>query len=172
MMYVERAHLVVPIGKELEIHTLAASPQVHDKLEVYSGTKAIEQYGITVEGSGSSASGSIKGTITTYDYKAAYDVYNIPYSESANYWFVSYKKDTSQGELKKTFEQSKTVPLDYNINFTIHGNDWGQASVFITMQVIRMVMNGETRDFVVANSASTGANNPDGSKYQGGFEPQ
>jgi hypothetical protein len=75
MMYVERAHLIVPIGKELEIHALAASPQEHDKLEVYSGTKALEQYGITVEGSGASASGSLKGTITTYDYKAAYDVY-------------------------------------------------------------------------------------------------
>jgi len=122
-----------------------------------------------VQGSGVTATGSISGALTTYDYKALYQVYTLKSSESANYWFVSYSKDTSQDELKKVFESSQTFTSNYAVGFTIQGNDYGIESVFITFQVIRIVMNGITRDCVVTNPASAGANNTDGTPYQGTF---
>jgi len=47
-----------------------------------------------VQGSAVTANGHIDGSLTTYDYKALYQVYTLKESESANYWFLSYSKDT------------------------------------------------------------------------------
>lgn len=168
-MYVSRFTLVVPQNKHLSAHILAADAGDHEKIQAYQGTQAVKNYGITVEGSGVTANGNINGSLTTYDYKAIYQVYSLNSSESADYWFVHYSKDTSQDQLQKTFEDSKTLTTNYNVDFTIQGNDYGVESVFITFEVIRLVIAGVTKDFVVTNPAAAGANNADGSQYQGKF---
>jgi hypothetical protein len=168
-MFVQRFQLVVPLKAKLVNQALAADAGDHNKIQVYGGTQAVKNYGITVQGSGVTATGSITGSLTTFDYKALYTVYTLKDSESANYWFVSYSKDTSHDVLQKTFESSKTLTTNYSVDFTIQGNDYGIESVFITFQVIRIVMNGITQDYVVTNPASAGANNADGSPYQGSF---
>ncbi len=143
----------------------------HGKIEVYKGEQVIKNYGITVQGSGSWVKGTIKGTVKSYDYKALYSVYSLHDTQSTDYWFIKYKNDVSRDKLEKTFEESTTVPLDYSLKFRIQGNDYGINSVFITFKVIRLKMNGMTKDYVVTNPASAGAVTPDGSKYPGGFEP-
>ena len=168
-MYVQRFQLIVPRNTNARMHALAASGSEHDKIQVFHGTQAVKDYGITVEGSGVVASGNINGSLTTYDYKALYQVYTLKDTESTNYWFISYKKDTSHDVLQKAFESSQTLTTNYNVNFEIQGNDYGIESVFITFQVIRMVLNGVTKDYVVTNPPSAGANNADGSPYQGKF---
>lgn len=171
IMYIERHKLVIPAGATAEA-SLASTSGNADALEVYSGTKAVKNYGITVQGSGTTASGSVSGSLKTYDYKALYSVYQLNSSESAGVWFLSYHQNSSQDELKKTFESAKTLTTHYDVNFTIQGNNQGINSVFITFEVIRIVSAGVTKDFVVTNPESSGANNPDGSKYEGKYTPQ
>ncbi len=168
-MYVQRYTLVVPQNVNLSTHLLSPDAGEHDKIQAFQGTQAVKNYGITVEGSGVTASGNINGSLTTYDYKALYSVYTLDSSVSANYWFVSYSKHTSDDQLQKTFESSETLTTNYNVDFTIQGNDYGVESVFITFQVIRLVINGVSKDYVVTNPAAAGANNADGSAYQGNF---
>jgi hypothetical protein len=164
-MYIQKFELVLPLKAKAQLHALATK----DTIQVFQGTQAVKNYGITVQGSGVFATGSIKGSLTTYDYKALYSVYTLTDTESANYWFVSYNKDTSHDVLQKTFESSKTLTTNYKVDFTIQGNNSAISSVFITFQVIRVVYNGVTKDYVVTNPASAGANNADGSQYQGSF---
>jgi hypothetical protein len=167
MVLVERFALIVP-ATEPKIRVAAAE---HDKIECYQGTKATNNFGITVEGAGAWAKGHIKGTLDAYDYKALYQVYSLKDSESANYWFINYSKTTNHDNLKKVFEDSKTVRTNYDLEFELQGNDYGITAVYITYQVIRLVLNGQTKDYVVTNPASSGANLPDGSTYPGGFKP-
>ncbi len=172
MIYIERYMLavpdmtIIPTGK-LE---MLAGPAAKDTLEVYSGTKSIGQFGISVRGSGSWVTGSLKGKLTSMDYKALYEVYNLPTSESANYWFVTYSKNSSTSELKKVFEDAKAIDQDFDLKFEIQGNDFGISSVFITYDVIRLTIDGVSKDFIVNNANSAGANNQDGTKYNGGFK--
>jgi hypothetical protein len=170
-MFIQSFKLIVPHSAQLVTHALAADPASgeHDKIQAYQGTQAVKNYGISVTGSGSKASGTISGSLTTYDYKAIYSLYTLSESESAQYWFVNYSKDSSHDELQKTFEHSETLTTNYHVDFTIQGNDYGQNSVFITFEVIRLSIAGVTKDFVVTNPASSGANNSDGSTYQGQF---
>ncbi|MCK8481041.1 hypothetical protein [Psychroserpens algicola] len=163
-------HLVVPQEHLLNVGEYAI--QQHGKLQAYSGTQAIKQFGIDVEGSGATAKGHLNGKITCYDYKAIYKVFQLDDSESADYWFVTYKKSTSHDELKLVNSNTTTTTVNYDLDFTLQGNDWGQTAVYITYKVIRLTVDGVNKDYVVTNNASAGANNSDGSKYQGGFKAQ
>ncbi|PYG87467.1 hypothetical protein LY28_02137 [Ruminiclostridium sufflavum DSM 19573] len=168
-MFVQRLKLIVPVDKTVDAILLDSGE--HDKIECYQGNKAVNNFGLTVHGSGTWVKGTIKGTLEAYDYKAVYEVYNLKESESANYWFVSYRQDKSHDELKKTFEDSHKVNLNYDLSFMIQGNDYDINSVFICYEVIRLVVNGVTKDFVVTNPSSSSAMSPDGSAYPGGFKP-
>jgi hypothetical protein len=128
VVYVQRFKLIVPhnIAKNAKLrasHPLVATPGEHDKIQAYSGTQAVSNYGVSAEGSGASVSGHISGALTTYDYKAIYSIYTLKDSESANYWFVSYSKESSHDQLVKTAESSKTLTVNYDLNFTLTGND-------------------------------------------------
>lgn len=168
-MFIQRLNLIVPVGKSVDDILLSSGE--HDKIECYDGSKAIKNFGISVVGSGAWASGSMKGTIEAYDYKAIYEKYNLQESKSAGIWFAKFREEKSHDELKKTFEESHKVNLDYKLDFSIQGNDYGINSVFICYEVIRLVVNGVTKDFVVTNPASSSAISPDGSTYPGGFKP-
>lgn len=170
-MYVTRFQLIVPQHLNLPGHAIGDSTGEHDKAQAFRGTQAVKNYGITVEGSGVTAKSSIDGALTTYDYRALYDVYQLDHKESVDVWFLHYAKDTSQQELVKTAESSNTFNSTYHVDFTIQGNDYGIESVFITFQVIRLVIAGVTKDFVVSNASSASANNADGTPYQGKFTP-
>jgi hypothetical protein len=171
MELIQRYRLVFPVIADPIKHALAATAGEHDKIQVFQGTQAVKNYGITVQGSGAKAKGSIDGTLTTYDYKALYNVYTLKDSESANYWFVTYSKQTSHDTLVKTFESSQTLTTKYHVDFEIQGNDYGISSVFLTFEVIRLVLNGVSKDYVVSNPASSGANLSDGSPYPSIYKP-
>jgi hypothetical protein len=142
-----------------------------DNLQVYRGKSIAKRFGVGVIGSGASAKGKISGTYTGYDYKAAYQVYNLPSSTSAKYWFITYSRSSDNSMLEKTFENSNTTNLNYDLEFTLQGNDHGITSVFIYYETIRIKFNGQTKDFTVTNPDSSGAVSPDGSPYPGGFQP-
>jgi len=167
MVLVERFALINSVHAP-QVRLAAAE---HGQIECYQGNKATNNFGISVQGAGAWAKGQIKGTLDAYDYKALYQVYNLKDTESANYWFISYSKQTSHDDLKKVFEDSKTVKTNYDLQFEIQGNDYGISAVYITYQVIRLVLDGQTKDYVVTNPASSGAMLPDGSSYPGGFKP-
>lgn len=169
-MFAQIFKLVLPADMKLTDAVMPSAMSEHDKVQCFSGTQVTKNAGITVQGSGASASGHITGSLDTYDYKALYSVYNLKDSESAHYWFVSYSKDSSHDQLQKTFESSQTLKSTYDLNFTLQGNDWGITSVFITYEVIRLVVNGVTKDYVVTNNASSGAVDPSGAPYTG-FKP-
>lgn len=169
-MYAQIFNLVVPAHMKLEAAMVPETMSEHDKIQCFAGTQVTKNAGITVQGSGASAQGTITGSLKTYDYKALYKVYNLQDSVSANYWFVSYSKDESHDELKKAAESSETATANYDLTFTLQGNDYGITSVFITYQVIRLVVDGITKDYVVTNNASSGAVDPTGAPYQG-FKP-
>jgi hypothetical protein len=155
MILVEKFALIVPTHEPKKLRATAAE---HDKLECY-------------QGNGAWAKGTIKGTLDAYDYKALYQAYTIKDSESADYWFIHYSKQTSHDDLKKIFEDSKTVKVNYDLEFEIQGNDYGISAVYITYQVIRLALNGITKDYVVTNPPSSGAMLPSDDKYPGGFKP-
>lgn len=144
----------------------------HDKIECYRGSKEAGNFGISVHGTGTFVKGHLDGKITSCDYKALYNVYNIADSEvSADYWFITYKKRESHDELKKVFEESKAVTTNISLDFMIEGNDYDINSVYITYEVIRLTINGVSKDYVVTNNASSGAMTPSGDKYPGKFQP-
>jgi hypothetical protein len=142
-----------------------------DRVQIFRGRQAVKNWGISVVGSGARVRGSINGTIKTNDFKAAYQVYNLPTTSSAGVWFLKYSKASSVPELKQTFEKSIVIDASFNLTFELQGNDFGITAVFITYQVIRMQLNGVTKDFVVTNPESAGAASPDGTKYPGDFIP-
>jgi hypothetical protein len=149
--------------------TLADNTQ--SKIECYSGTQDVHDYGVEAVGSGATVTGTISGSIQAYDYKAIYDVYTLNSSESTQHWFYNYSEDSSQDVLQKTFESSQTTNVDYALTFQLQGNDFGVTAVYITYAVIRLISNGVTKDFVTTNAASAGAANADGSPYAGKFTP-
>lgn len=170
-MYIEKYRLIVPAKMNIESAALAATMQEHSKIQAFTGNKAVSNYGISIVGSGAWAKGNIHGSMKGNDYKAIYKVYNVKDSKSCGWWVFKYKEDESHDELKKVFEDSKEVNLEYNLDFEIQGNDYGINAVYITYEVIRLAYNGVSRDFVITNNESAGAVTPDGEKYPGGFKP-
>lgn len=190
-MFVERYTLIMPtiefvedpgflaaLGEKQRAFDIAtdeiASELLRDTSEesqVYRGKKAVGKFGISVQGSGARAKGKIKGTINTYSYEALYEVYRLEDNTSAKYWFIEYKKNKAKDELKKVFENSSTGKLEYDLEFTLQGNDFGLTAIFITYEVIRLELNGQTKDFVVRNPQSAGASTPTGEPYPGEFQP-
>jgi hypothetical protein len=142
-----------------------------NKIQVYRGKSIAKRFGVAVQGSGAKAKGKISGSYTGYDYRAVYQVYNLPSSRSAKYWFITYSKSTSTSELRLVNEQSNTTTLNYELEFELQGNDSGIASVYIYYETIRLKINGQTKDYTVTNPQSSGAVAPDGSPYPGGFTP-
>jgi len=142
-----------------------------DNVQIYRGRTIAKRFGVAVQGSGARARGRITGAFITYDYTAAYQVYNLPRSTAAKYWFITYSRSSNNSELRKVAENSVTGRVNYDLSFELQGNDRGITSVYIFYEVIRMKLNGTTKDFVVANPQSSGAVTPDGAPYPGGFTP-
>src|SRR5512135_2156005 len=166
------------VGARARVSEALASPELArmfedtpDNLQVYRGKSIAKRFGVAVVGSGAKAKGRISGSYVGYDYKAVYQVYNLPSTYSAKYWFITYSRSSSTSELKKVNEESHTTSLSYDLEFELQGNDHGITSVFIYYETIRLKINGQTKDYVVTNPQSSGAVSPDGSPYPGGFTP-
>ena len=143
----------------------------HGKLECYRGNREVGNFGISVHGSGTFVRGQLEGTITSYDYKDLYEVFQLDDDASADSWFSSYKKQTSHDELKNIDKNAKEVTVHAPLDFIIEGNDYDINTVFITYQVIRLTVEGKSKDYVVTNNASAGAVTPSGDQYPGKFQP-
>lgn len=164
---VERFHRVTPLS-ELKNFILGDE---HGKVEVYSGDRVVQNVGITVHGSGVWGIVHVSSHAKSYDYKALYQLYNVPEDISADYWFIEYRKHEDHGELKKVYESSQEIPIDIVGDFMIQGNDYDIESVFVTIETIRLTVDGISEDFIVNNPASAKAITPSGDPYPGGFKP-
>ncbi len=166
---VEILNLVVPF-KDFNNATIRDSG-THSKIECYRGKQKAGNVGVAAIGSGAWAQGSIHAEIETYDFKAIYDVYHLDEKTSANYWFVTYQKEQSHDQLVQTALDSKKINAKVDLNFILQGNDYGITSVYVYYQVIRLVIDGVTQDYVVTNPQSSGAGTPSGDPYPGEFQP-
>lgn len=186
VMYVERYSLVVPVAvptEEAAITTVsldavesgdlsqAAAAQEQQKLQVFSGKRAVSRYGVEVEGSGASAEGRIKVRGRFHSHRTLYDVYGLPASDRIQVWIFNYSHDSSRSELREAINDSVVGNVDIDLKFRLTGNDFGITSVFVTFEAIRTQIAGVTKDFVTNNSENAKAVSPDGSPYPGGFEP-
>ncbi len=154
-----------------EVGLVAASATSGEKVEAYKGFRSVSALSVTVEGPGSWAKGRIKGRIETYEWEKIYQVYNLPKSESADYWFINYRKDSSQSELKETNGKTVTQGYDVDFEFSIEGNAFGITSVLVGYTAIRLDYEGTTKIYTIPNPPSAGAVTPDGAPYPGGFKP-
>jgi hypothetical protein len=167
---VQMFDLVVPFN-ELKNASIR-DPSIHTDIKVYKGLEELSEFGIGAHGSGVFVKGHLKGSITSYDYKALYDVYHITdYSQASKYWFVEYKKAVSHDELKKAYENAKTTTVEAVLDFSIQGNDYDISTVFVYYQVIRLEVEGVKKDFVVTNPKSSEARTPSGDPYPGEYVP-
>lgn len=113
---------------------------------------------IVIQSKGFDLEGTIKGRIRTYDYKAIYNVYNLPYSAGFSVWGARFKADASRSVLKKTFEESNLIDVAVDITFRVKAADLrGVSSLRVGFETLRLQVNGTTKDFTVTNGDSGGA---------------
>ena len=141
-----------------------------DQLKVATGYTKAQQFGVGAQGKGSWVEGHIKGHLESFDYKAIYQVYNVKTSKSSGWWVFKYQQSTSTDVLKKTFEDSKKVTLNYDMKFMLEGNDFGINQVYIYYGTIQIQDKTVTKQYVVTNDASASAADPQGNPYSG-FKP-
>lgn len=185
-LYVERYMLVAPqrvltpdvaVGTgdvaALERGALSRTELDRDieKLQVFSGKRAVARVGVEVEGSGAFAEGHIKVRGFFHLHTTLYDVYQMPSSDRINVWIFNYSRDSSRSELREAVNNSTAGAIDIDLKFRLQGNDFGITAVYITQEAIRTQIAGSTKDFVTSNPENAGAVSPDGSPYPGGFEP-
>lgn len=140
-------------------------------VQVYKGFHRLANINISVKGSGAWVSGNLRGRVSTNNYEALYQIYQLSASESSRVWFLSWSHERKYDEIKKVFEAAESTFVDINMDYRLQGNDFGITSVSIGYDVIRIDVAGVSKYFTVVNDASAGAKNPaDGSDYIGGFE--
>lgn len=140
------------------------------RIEAYEGTQIVKRYGVTAEGAGTWAKGRISGRILAHDYKAIYQVYRLTENDQVETWIDQYKQDGTQTELIQVFQESVLIPIQFDIQFQIEGNDKGIAGVYITYRVLRLVYTGVTKDFVITSPDSVEVSTTEGQQYPGGFQ--
>ncbi|GIE79301.1 hypothetical protein Aph02nite_52510 [Actinoplanes philippinensis] len=126
---------------------------------------------IVIQSQGFDLEGTIRGTITTHDYKALYNVYNLPYSAGFSIWGARFKADASRSVLKKTFEESNTISVAIDIKFKVSAaNLRGVSTLRIGFETLRLQVDGTTKDFTVVNGDSGGAKDQNNNDIPVDFE--
>jgi hypothetical protein len=126
---------------------------------------------IVIQSQGFDLEGTIRGTIRTHDYRAIYNVYNVPYSAGFSVWGTRFKADASRGVLKKTFEDSNTISLAIDMKFKVSAaNLRGVSSLRVGFETLRLQVNGTTKDFSVVNGESGGAKDQNNNDIPVDFE--
>lgn len=139
-------------------------------LKVYAGQEKIQSYGVEAVGSGAYVTGNIKGTVKCHSMEELYQAYNL--SSSANYkvLFARIRADRERTVLKKVFENSQEVNLNYDLNFILEGNDYDVTGVYITLKSVILEYDGVKVKFISNRSKDSGAVTEDGGNYDG-YQP-
>lgn len=127
---------------------------------------------ITIISQGFDLEGRIQGRLRSYNYKALWQVYNLPSSSSWKVWVASFKKDTSQSVLKQTYLSEQVIDVNIDIKFKVSAaNLRGVSTLRIGFETLRLNFNGTTKDFTAVNGASGSGKNQDGGDVPVDFEP-
>ncbi|WP_157571437.1 hypothetical protein [Kocuria rosea] len=157
-----------PISDPLENSSIAALiEKTSGALQVYRGKRPITSSTVPVLISGGVTTGDINGTYFGYDYNDIFQIYKLTSTVPAEEWFRNYVSSSDNQNLKSIFEKSSTKKLSYQLKFTLYGNNEGVVTVFIYYDIIRITMDGQTKDYMVTNPASSGAVTPGGVIYPG-----
>lgn len=144
-----------------------------DKLQVYRGRWIAGYSSVSIGGSGGTlstdATGSISGTRLGYDYREIYQVFDLSLAAPAAEWFRRYLQASNISALEELFRASRTTQLAYRLEYTLEPNNQGIPAVYIYYHIIRIALNGETKDYIVTNPASSGAVTPDGQQPYPGY---
>jgi hypothetical protein len=126
---------------------------------------------IVIQSQGFDLEGTIRGRIRTHDYKAIYNVYNLPYSAGFSVWGARFRADASRSVLKKTFEESNTIDVTIDIKFKVSAaNLAGVSKLRIGFETLRLQVDGTTKDFTVVNGESGGAKDQNNNDIPVDFE--
>ena len=127
---------------------------------------------LTIQSQGFDLEGRIQGRLRSYNYKALWQVYNLPSSSGWKVWVVSFKKDTSQSVLKQTYLSEQLIDVNIDIKFRVSAaNLRGVSTLRIGFETLRLNFNGTTKDFTVVNGASGGAKDQNNNDVPVDFEP-
>jgi hypothetical protein len=146
--------------------TAYAATDAND-MKVYAGKEVVQSYGVEAQGSGAYVTGNIKGTVSCHSMEELYQAYNL--SSSANYkvLFARIKADRQRTVLKKVFENSQKVDLQYDLNFILEGNDYDVTGVYVTLKSVILEYDGVKMKFISNRSKDSGAMTEDGENYDG-----
>ncbi|MFD2467765.1 hypothetical protein [Amycolatopsis silviterrae] len=127
---------------------------------------------LVIQSQGFDLEGRIQGKLRTYDFRAIYQVYNLPSSSGWKVWSLSFKRDKSQSVLKETFRSEQLIDVDVDIKFKVSAaNLRGVSTLRIGFETLRLALNGTTKDFTVVNGASGGGKDQDNNDVPVDFEP-
>jgi hypothetical protein len=141
--------IVLPDGR-------AGNRAAADTVTAFHGFSSFKN--VVIQSQGFDLEGTIKGKIRTHDYKAIYNVYNLPYSAGFSVWGARFRADASRSVLKQTFEESNTVDVDIDVTFRVSAaNLNGVSTLRIGFETLRLQVDGTTKDFTVVNGDSGGA---------------
>jgi len=139
-------------------------------VKVEKGVSKLKSIEIGVVGDGSMVSGTLKGIVTSYDYKALYKVYNLKDTDSVDVWILNYKRDRSRAELKKTTETSNKVDTHVDLKYELKGNNKNITKVWVGFSVLRLKTESTQKDYSVTNASSAKGQTPDGNEYDVKFK--
>lgn len=138
-------------------------------ITAFHGFSALKN--ITIQSQGFDLEGTITGRLRSNDYKALYQVYNMPYSASFDVWALKFKADASRSVLKKTFEESQLIDVNINIKFKVSAAALnGVSTLRIGFETLRLELDGTTKDFTVVNGASGSAQDQNNNDVPVDFE--
>jgi len=141
-----------------------------DEVTAFHGFSTFQS--LTIQSQGFDLEGRIQGRLRSYNYKALWQVYNLPSSSGWKVWVVSFKKDTSQSVLKQTYLSEQLIDVNIDIKFRVSAaNLRGVSTLRIGFETLRLNFNGTTKDFTVVNGASGGAKDQNNNEVPVDFEP-
>ncbi|MFE3175770.1 hypothetical protein ACFXPA_36440 [Amycolatopsis sp. NPDC059090] len=133
----------------------AATP-ADDPITAFHGFSTFQK--LVIQSQGFDLEGEIHGRLRSYNFKALYQVYNLPSSDSWKVWVFSFKHDSSRSVLKETYRNEQLIDVNIDLKFHVAAaNLRGVSSLRIGFETLRLQFNGTTKDFTVVNGASGGA---------------
>ncbi|WP_406629962.1 hypothetical protein [Amycolatopsis sp. WGS_07] len=144
-----RFDLVVPVGR-----ARPAAPA--GEITAFHGFSSFQTF--VLQSHGVDLDGTIEGDLWTYNYKALWQVYNLPSSDSWKVWGFRFSHDSNRSVLKNTYLNQEQHHFHVSAHFTIKAADMqGVSSLRIGFETLRLQLDGTTKDFTVVNSSSGGA---------------
>ncbi|MET9258920.1 hypothetical protein [Amycolatopsis sp. NPDC004079] len=141
-----------------------------DPITAFHGFSTFQK--LVIQSQGFDLEGEIHGRLRSYNFKALYQVYNLPSSDSWKVWVFSFKHDSSRSVLKETFRNEQLIDVNIDLKFHVAAaNLRGVSSLRIGFETLRLEFNGTTKDFTVVNGASGGAKDQNNNDVPVDFQP-